>query len=210
MTSEEEVMSSVIVKVGGTAAVLAGLLIVGQEVWDLIAGPTGEGPGESAVHSAWVLMIVFALVGLYLRQQREIGVFGQIATLVALLGTVTLFGTALLEVLAVPGGDQGEVYLGSVPVWMLVIFPSFALYVVGLLLFAIAIWRARVLPRQAAVALALGILAALTLKPFVPGIMAIFGVAWIWLGAAALRPVRTSVTQPEPNILAGTRSAGGH
>jgi hypothetical protein len=203
-------MSNVIVKVGGAAAVLAGLLIVGQEVWDLIAGPVGEGPGESAVHSTWVLLIVFGLIGLYLRQQRETGMFGQIATLVALLGTVTLFGTALLEVLAVPAGDQGEVYLGSVPVWMLVIFPSFALYVVGLLLFAIATWRARVLPRPAAAALAFGLLSGLTLKPFVPGVMAVFGIAWIWLGVATLRPARASVTQPEPTVLAGTQPAVGH
>jgi hypothetical protein len=203
-------MSNVIVKVGGTAAVLAGLLIVGQEVWDLITGPIGEGPGESAVHSTWVLMLVFGLVGMYLRQQREVGIFGQIATLVALLGTVTLFGTALLEVLVAPGGDQDEVYLGSVPVWMVVIFPSLALYVVGLLLFAVATWRARVLPRPAAAALALGLLAALTLKPFVPGVMVVFGIAWIWLGVATLRPARTPATQREPAVLAGTQPAVGH
>lgn len=200
-------MSNVIVKVGGTAALLAGLLIVGQEVWDLIAGPIGEGPGESAVHTTWVLMLVFGIIGIYLRQEREAGVLGQISTLVALLGTITLFGTALMEVLALPGGDQDEVYLGSVPVWMLVIFPSLAFYVVGLLLFAIAIWRAQVLPRPAAAALALGLLAALTLKPFVPGVMAVFGIAWIWLGVATLRPARTPTTQP---VLAVTQPTGGH
>jgi hypothetical protein len=60
---------------------------------------------ESAVHTTWVLLVVFGVLGMHLRQENAAGVFGQIATLVALFGTVThVLDTAVLFD-AVPGGS---------------------------------------------------------------------------------------------------------
>ena len=81
-------MSKVIVKVGGVAAALAGVLIIAQEIWGVAVGGITEGMAESAVHTTWVLLLVFGVLGLHLHQQHAAGVFGQIATLVALFGTV--------------------------------------------------------------------------------------------------------------------------
>ena len=79
---------------------------------------------------------------------------------------------------------------------------SFVAYVVGLLLFGIATWRARVLPRRAAALLVIGIVLALTVKAFVPGVMSVFGLAWIWLGAATVIQSRNVATDGEQPVLA--------
>ena len=206
-------MSAVIVRTGGAATVGAGALLVGQVVWELAVGPLGEGPGESAIHTTWMFLLVVGLFGMYLRQQRAFGRFGQIATLVAVMGTVLMFGLALLEVLVPVSADVPAVRLGDVPVWMLVMFPGFALYALGLVLFAVASWRAAVLPRGAAATLVAGVLAGLTLKGVVPGAMAVLGVSWLWLGLATLRPVpgiRAAAGDAGEAMLTGTEAAGGH
>ena len=48
-------MSSTLVRVGGVAAVIASLLIVGQQAWGLAGGGViEEGMGESALHTAQI------------------------------------------------------------------------------------------------------------------------------------------------------------
>jgi hypothetical protein len=198
----EVAMSQVIVKVGGVAAALAGVLIIEEEIRGFVVG-ISEGIGESAVHSTWVLLLVFGLLGMYLHQQRAAGVFGQIATLVALFGTVTLFGAALTEVTVLPALPKG--LIDKPPSALLVVFiGSFVAYVVGLVLFGIATWRARVLPRRAAALLVIGIVLALTVKSSVPGVMVVFGLAWVWLGAATVIQARTVATDAEQPVLTQT------
>jgi hypothetical protein len=195
-------MSKVIVKVGGVAAALAGVLIVGEEIWGLAVGGVGEGQAESAVHSTWVLLLVFGLFGLHLHQQHAAGRFGQIASLVALFGTVTLFALALTEVTILPSLPADSPLVDRPPPAMLVMFfVSFGAYVVGLLLFGIATWRAGVLPRWAAALLVVGMLFALVAKPFIPGATVVFGVAWIWLGVATVRQSLTVANEIVPAAL---------
>jgi hypothetical protein len=198
-------MSKLIVKVGGVAATLAGLLIIGQEVWDVAVGGISEGMAESAVHTTWVLLLVFGLFGLHLHQQHAVGRFGQIATLVALFGTVTLFATALAEVTVLPSLPEDSPLIDEPPPAMLaVFFVSFVAYVLGLLLFGIATWRAGVLPRRAAALLVTGIVLALALKPVIPGVLAVMGMALVWLGVAAVAQTTALPTETEPAALART------
>jgi len=198
-------MSKLIVKVGGVAATLAGILIIGQEVWDVAVGGISEGMAESAVHATWVLLLVFGLFGLHLHQQHAVGMFGQIATLVALFGTVTLFAEALIEVTMLPFLPENSPLIDEPPPVMLaVFFVSFVAYVLGLLLFGIATWRAGVLPRRAAALLVIGIVLALALKPVVPGVLAIMGVALVWLGVAAVAQTKALPSEAEPAALART------
>jgi hypothetical protein len=198
-------MSKLIVKVGGVAATLAGLLIIGQEVWDVAVGGISEGMAESAVHTTWVLLLVFGLFGLHLHQQHAVGRFGQIATLVALFGTVTLFATALAEVTVLPFLPEDSPLIDEPPLPMLaVFFVSFVAYVLGLLLFGIATWRAGVLPWRAAALLVIGIVLALALKPVIPGVLAVMGVALVWLGVAAVGQTTALPTEAEPAALART------
>jgi hypothetical protein len=196
-------MSKVIVRVGGVATALAGGLIIGQEIWDGVAGPITEGMGESAVHTAWVLLLVFGFLGLHLHQQHAAGVFGQIAALVALFGNVTLFGAALTEVTVLPYLPKELADGPPFPPLLATFIVSFVAYVAGLLLFGIATWRAKVLPRRAAALLVIGVLLALASKSFVPHVMAVIGVALVWLGTATLAQARTVPAQAEPSALAG-------
>ena len=60
-------MSSTLVRVGGVAAVIAGLLIVVQQAWGLTGGGViEEGFGESALHTAQMLFMVFGVIGIAL------------------------------------------------------------------------------------------------------------------------------------------------
>jgi hypothetical protein len=187
-----KIMPVVIVRVGGIATAAAGVLVVGQEVWGVVVGDFGEGAVESAVHSTWVLLLVFGLLGVHLHQQHAAGVFGQVATLVALLGTVTLFAASLTEVTILPALPQGSPLIDDPPPALAAVFlVSFVAYVAGLLLFGAAIWRAGVLPRRAAALLVVGVVLALVLKGVVPGVLAVLGVALIWLGVATLAQART-------------------
>jgi hypothetical protein len=192
-------MSTVIVRVGGIAAGLAGLLVIGQEIWGIAAGGLEEGMVESAVHTTWVLLVVFGVLGMHLRQENAAGVFGQIATLVALFGTVTLFGGALTEVTMLPALPEDSPLANEPPPAMLGVFlVSFVAYVLGLLLFGIATWRARVLPRPAAALWVIGIVLTLALKPVVPGVLLVFGVALVWLGVATVTPAPSRTAEAEP------------
>lgn len=202
-------MSKVIVKVGGVATVLAGGIIIGQELWAVAVGGVPEGATESAVHATWVLLLAFGLLGLHRHQEHSAGVFGQVATLMALFGTVTLFAASLTEVTILPALPTDSPLIETPPPALLVVFlVSFGAYVVGLLLFGVATWRAGVLPWRAAALLIIGMLLALTLKSVVPGVLAVFGVALVWLGGAAVRQSRTvageSVPRPRPDRSRGS------
>ena len=74
----------------------------------------------------------------------------------------------------------------ALPVLVLIL-GVFAAYVIGLILFSVAIIRAGVLPRSAGVVL----LAAVLLKMFAsdasPGTLALLGLAVTWVGVAAWR-----------------------
>jgi hypothetical protein len=198
-------MSKVIIRVGGVAAALAGVLIIGQELWGIaVGGIIPEGVAESAVHSTWVLLLVFGILGLHQHQQHAAGRFGQIATLVALFGTVTQFAGALTEVTVKPAVPENTPLAdGPVPVWLVVFLVSFVVYVVGLLMFGIATWRARVLPRRATALLVIGLVAGLALNSVVPGALMGFGVALLWLGAATVNQSRTVASRTEPAVVAG-------
>jgi hypothetical protein len=199
---QEGVMSSLLVRVGAVSAALAGVLIIGQEAWGLVVGRITEGRVESAVHTAQLLLLVFGIVGLYLAQQRAARVFGQVATLVALLGTITLFGATLIEVTILPELTESGSPLAvePPPVLGMAMGVSFVLYILGLLLFGIATWRAGVLPWRAGALLVVGIVLGVALNGVVPGVLAVYGVALVWLGVAALqrsdqpaaRPVETA------------------
>jgi hypothetical protein len=186
-------VSTVMIKAGGVGAALAGVLVICQTVSDIaIVDIAQRGTVESAFRSASALLLVFGLIGMHLRQQHAAGVFGEIATLVALLGSATVFGMSLPEVTILPALPKDSPLLQQPPSALLpVLIGSFVVYVVGLLLFGVATWRARVLPRPAALVLVIGVLLGTAAAPIVPGILALIGVALIWLGAATVVPVRS-------------------
>ena len=82
----------------------------------------------------------------------------------------------------------------------MLVFVSFAAYIVGRLMFAIATWRARVLPRWAAALLVVVLVAALALNSFIPGALLGFGVALVWLGAATVIQSGAARTEVAPAV----------
>jgi hypothetical protein len=197
-------MSKMLIRVGGAAAVVSGGLSITQQVWDVAAGGLTEGRGESAVHTTQMLLLVPAVMGLYLAQQRAMRGFGQAATLAALLGSTLMFGSALTEVTLLPeltaagspladdpGVTAGAVFLASFVVW-----------VAGLLLFGMATWSAGVLPRPAAALLVVGLLLGLGLNGVVPAVLVIYSAGLVWLGlAAAVRINGVPDDSPQPVLV---------
>jgi hypothetical protein len=154
-----------------------------------------------------VLFLVFGLLGLHQHQQHAAGVFGQIATLIALLGTVSLFAASLTEVTILPALPKDSPLIDEPPPVLLAVFlVSFVAYAAGLPLFGAATWRARVLPRRAAALLVAGVVLALALKDVVPGVLVVLGVALVWLGVATLAQARVAVT-PTAGATSGTAPA---
>jgi len=185
-------MSSTLVRVGGVAAVIASLLIVGQQAWGLAGGGViEEGIGESALHTAQMLFMVFGVIGIALAQQRRAGVFAQIAALVAILGCVAMYGVALTEVTILPSLMETGSPLAKVapPAMDIAALSSFITWAIGSLLLAVAVLVTKTLPRTPAVALVAGIVLGLALNGVVPGILIVYAIGFGWLGVAAVHQV---------------------
>ena len=192
--------SSNLLRLGGLAAVLGGvlLMIVGlaQLVLNLFfpnpAAVSGVAITVSSIQLALALLgqplIVLGLVGLYVRQSEATGVFGLIGFLVA------FFGMALVSVLGVEGVE------GVAPFANL-----------GWALFGAASLRARVYPRIAVILLIIGAVVAGAFSLLVVtlitvpssmlvyvGVVAgiILNMVVAWLGYDLFSERGTSATQP--------------
>jgi hypothetical protein len=196
-------MSTIMIRFGGAAAAASGLLVIAQAGWDIAVGGLQEGRAESSLHTAQMLLLVPGFMGLYLAQRQAMRTFGQIATLVAVIGSTLMFGSALTEVTLLPELTAAGSPLvdDPGPTTVAVFLTSFAVWIAGLLLFGVASWRAGVLPRPAAALLVLGFLAGLGLDSVVPGILVVYAAGLIWLGvAAATRSTEAYLDAPEPAL----------
>jgi uncharacterized membrane protein len=63
---KEQIMSKILVRVGGVAAVIAALLIIAQQLWtELVTGPQ-ENLTDSIMYSSQLLLMVFGVIGIAL------------------------------------------------------------------------------------------------------------------------------------------------
>ena len=183
-----------LIRWSGLAAVLAGVLLVIADLMGLTfnysdpseALTTGFYALQSVLMLLVSVLLLFTLVGLYARQSEAAGVLSLISFLVAFLGTALVVGAnwsnaffaptvaiedpALFETGLTGTGRLGVAYIAS-----------YALYVLGWLLFGVATLRAQLYPRMAAILLTIGAL--LILIP-VPGPPIVFAVGVAWLGFA--------------------------
>jgi hypothetical protein len=106
---------------------------------------------------------LWALIGIYGPQSRATGTFGLWALVVVFLGTALIAANAWAEVFVYPTLVQvaPNVWSGSImevsSYLALGLTLSFPLFGIGLILFGVATFRARVYPRWAAVLLIIGI-----------------------------------------------------
>ena len=118
-----------------------------------------------------IILLLWALIGIYGPQSRAAGTFGLWAFVVVFLGTVLIAANTWAEVFVYPTLAQvaPNVWSGSVmevsSYLALGLTLSFPLFGIGLILFGVATFRARVYPRWAAVLLIIGIPVTMFLDP---------------------------------------------
>ena len=208
------ITSTKLSRAAGLSAVVGGLLFIAVQINHPLLDAAFTTTTEYAVReTAKIFMAVFSLIGItgiYLRQVKETGVLGLIGYVVLGLGYLAIFSNQVVgvfvlpviaasqpgfvnDVLAVatsgtPNGDIG-------PLKILIQGGGFA-YVAGGIIFGIALFRANILARWAAVLLSVGavaILATSVLPELIQRLFAIpVSVALIGLGFSLWRSTRTS------------------
>jgi len=232
--SKTRISTEALMRLAGFSALLAGLAIVVMGMFH----PANE--FAYVTTTTWIIVHIFAtslgffgvlgLTGLYARQVEKTGWLGLIGFLLfsawlALVGMLSFVEAALLPQLAsefpsfVTGflgmftGANSQVNLGALPLLWTISTP---MLILGSLLFAIATFRARVLPRWGAALLALGSLmvpfsALVSTETAAKIIMVPMGLGLAWMGYALLTERRTKsaevildqkTVRPEPSIAA--------
>jgi hypothetical protein len=195
-------------RIGGFAAIIGGIL------WLLaLAGNAINNGGES--FSPWLgysivgatVATLIALIGLSAFQARRHPALTWAAFAIPALGAVTgLLGYVLI----VATGDSDAILPGGISPWFLSMLGLLTM-MLGSILFAVATWLTRSLPRTASGLLAIGAVLVvpalvgisgalpppIALVPIVAAVVA-FPVGWIALGISALR-----ITGPGPITLEG-------
>lgn len=178
-----------VIRVGCVAAVAAGVLMVVHDVWDEVIPGIQIGAGWSALHTAWLALMFVAFLGLVALQRPALDRFGRFAAGAVLVGSGAQTIGAVVETVSLVADPAPRTGDPAAPI-LVVILIVFALYVVGMLLFAVATIRARVLPRLAGVALLVAIFLKMFASDLFPGTLALLGVAIAGLGMTGMRAYR--------------------
>lgn len=206
-------------RVAGTAAVTAGLVFIGVQIGHPHLDAESVTTTEMAVRSSLkLLMASLALVGItgmYLRQVKEVGVLGLVGYVVYAAGYLLIAGSAFVSAFVLPTVAQsnpgvvddildvssGRTTAADVGLFAVANQLQGLGYLVGGLLFGIALYRARVLSRWASALLAASgvVTVTLTLLPdaFYRLLAYPNGIAMIALGYSLWRTTRTAAENAE-------------
>jgi hypothetical protein len=199
-------------RAAGLSAVAGGLLFIAVQIKHPHLDATFATTTEYAVReTVKIFMTVFSLIGItgiYLRQVRQVGVLGLIGYVLFGVGYLAIFGVQVVGVFVLPSlagshpGYVNDVFavatsdtpvgdVGAVPI----LFRGGFAYILGGFLFGIALFRAKVLARWAAVLLSVGAVATVAtaeLPELTQRLFAIpVGVALMGLGYSLWRTTRT-------------------
>jgi hypothetical protein len=213
-------------RAAAAAAVAAGLIFIGVQINHPPAEVSSVTTTEWAVrNSLKVLMAALALAGItgmYLRQVKQSGVLGLLGYVVLSVGYLLILSTAFVPAYILPSlADTDPGYVndvlaastvgtaqGDIGLLGMVLQVQGIAYLAGGLIFGIALFRARVLARWAAVLLAVGglVSAALAVMPdaFYRFLAVPNGIAMIALGYSLWRNARTD-TAALPTPVDGPR-----
>ncbi len=194
--------SSSLIRWSGLAAMLSGTLFVASAVimTSMPRGCIGDECGFRQMRDTGVagVLFIFALLpivasaaGLVIRA-RNAGRFGVLGKTGAVLGAV---GVALPVIGSL---IQGVLFDGDYPLMPYFVIPGVLALVVGFVFLGVAVLRARVLPRWAAVLLVIGSLAMLGFNDQnAQALMAIpFGIAWVAVGYVLWSGKGETIRQP--------------
>ncbi len=199
-------------RAAGLSAAAAGLIFIAVQINHPTMDVASVATTEWVVrNSAKVLMGALALVGitgLYLRQVRQVGVFGLIGYLLLSAGYLLMFATEVISAYVLPTlanlapgyvndilvAAAGGTPVGDIGAMKTVLAVTGAGYMIGGLIFGIAMFRARIVARWAAALLAVGTIgtASLAVLPesFNRPMAVPVGIALIWLGISLWREQR--------------------
>jgi hypothetical protein len=215
------ITSTRLIRAAGVAAVVAGLIFIGVQINHPHADVANVTTTEWAVrNSLKILMGALALAGItgmYLRQVKQTGVLGLLGYLVFSVGYLLITSTTLVSAYVLPSlasADPGYVNdvlaaatngtaKGDIGLLQSVIKVQGFAWIAGGLVFGIALFRARVLARWAAVLLAVGSLVTVALSMMPDAFYRLLafpnGIAMVALGYSLWRSARTDTAmQPTP------------
>jgi hypothetical protein len=209
-----QVTTTALTRAAGGCAAAAGAIFVGVQVGHPPLDASTIGTTEVLLRdSAKLVMSALALAGvtgIYLRQVRQVGVLGLVGYLLFAAGYLVMFSVEAMTVFVLPtvaGTDPAYVDdvltagtggtpagdIGQLQTWFLV---NGIAYMLGGLLFGIALFRARVLPRWASALLAVGTVSTAALSVLPDALNRPFavptGIALIGLGVALWRDPRSA------------------
>jgi hypothetical protein len=205
-------------RAAGLSAAAAGLIFIAVQInhppMDVASVATTEWVVRN---SAKVLMTALALVGItgmYLRQVRQVGLLGLVGYLLFGAGYLLMFSSEVISAYVLPGlvnlapgyvndivvAAAGGTPAGDIGSMKTVLAVAGAGYMLGGLIFGIALFRARILARWASALLAVGTIATVSLA-FLPESfnrpMAVpVGLALLGLGISLWRDQGSAVAEP--------------
>ncbi len=218
---------STLTRAAGVSAVAAGAIFIGVQLnhpqLDVASVTTTEFEVRSCLKVAMAALALPGITGLYLHQVKRMGVLGLVgyvlfaANYLVILATSFIAATVLpsiaatspayvRDVLAAASGGQAA---GDIGLLKTVLLVESVLYLAGGLIFGIALYRARVLPRWAAALLAAGGLVSAGLSllpdPFFRLLAFPNGIAMVVLGYSLWRSARVAAqptTVDTPHVAA--------
>lgn len=159
-------------KAAGAAGAVAGALFIAVQIkhpaTDTFTTDTGEWVARSCAKTVMAALALAGITGMYLRQHRRAGVLGLLGFVTFAIGYLAMFSVETISATVLPGlvdsqpgfvddavaAANGAVPGGDIGGLQTLFNVAGAGYVLGGLLFGIALFRARVLSRWAAALLA--------------------------------------------------------
>jgi len=207
------ITTTTLTRAAGLAAVAGGLLFIAVQIkHPLLDAPFTTTTEYAVRETAKIFMAVLSLIGItgiYLRQVRQTGVLGLIGYLLLGVGYLTILNVQVIGVFVLPDlaasqpgyvNDVLAVATSGTPMGevgrMQTLSHVAITYIVGGIIFGIALFRANILPRWAAALMSVGAVATVAtfqLPELTQRLFAIpVGVALIGLGYSLWREQRTA------------------
>src|SRR4029078_6249517 len=206
------ITATTLFRVAAVAAVSAGLIFIGVQInhpyLDATAITTTDVMARNSLKMLMAALALAGITGVYLRQVTTIGVLGLLGYVLFAAGYLSMFGTEYVAALVLPSiAGTSTAYVTDVLAvatnrpatgdvgWIqpAILFTGLT-YIVGGVLFAIALFRANILARWASALLAIGTLSAIG-AGIVPQYERLFaiptGLALVGLGYSLWRAQRT-------------------
>jgi len=196
-------------RAAGLSAAAAGLIFIAVQInhppMDVASVETTEWVVRNSAKVAMGALALVGITGMYLRQVRQVGLVGLIGYLLFGAGYLLMFSTEVISAYVLPSlvnlapgyvndilvAAAGGTPVGDIGAMKTVLAVTGVGYMVGGLIFGVALFRARILARWAAALLAVGTIATASLAVLPESFnrpMAIpVGVALIGLGLSLWR-----------------------